>query len=169
MHFTIPIPISYGMRNSIKFFNSRSESMNQWLRHWSLYNQEEGFSKTYASFCLETGVLAGYYSLSSFAIATTDVLPEHLQPSCPGTIPCLLLGRLAVDQAFERRGLGRALIANAIKKAFQASEILGIWGLVVHPLKPSLISFYSSLHFQISPSDNQLMMYYRLSEDHLID
>lgn len=74
----------------------------------------------------------------------------------------MLLGRLAVDTNYEGQGLGRALVINAIRQTLKVSETSGIWGLVVHPLTPSLIRFYSNLNFQLSPNPEQLLMYYAL-------
>ena len=162
MPFTFPFSVSADMRPLFKAFNSRSESMNQWLRQWCLLNEEEGYSRTYVSFCRDTGKLAGYYTLSNFAILTKDVQPQHLLRRSPTMIPCMLLGRLAVDQACEKKGLGKALVKNAIRNTLQSAESSGIWGLVVHPYTPSLISFYSSLNFRVSANDETLMMYYVL-------
>lgn len=162
MPFTIPAPVTAEMRPLLKAFNSRSDSMNQWLRQWCLFNEEEGFSRTYVSFCTETGRLAGYYTLSNFAILTKDVQPEHLLRRSPPMIPCMLLGRLAVDQAFEKQGLGKALVKNAVRHTLQSSVTSGIWALVVHPSTPSLVGFYSSLNFRVSTNNDSLMMYYVL-------
>ena len=161
MQFTRPVPISPEMKPSFKTFVSHSEAMNQWLRQWALHNEEEGYSRTYATFCLTTGKLAGYYTLSNFAIMTRD-LPASFQKKAPPAIPCMLLGRLAVDTNYEGQGLGRALVINAIRQTLKVSETSGIWGLVVHPLTPSLIRFYSNLNFQLSPNPEQLLMYYAL-------
>jgi GNAT superfamily N-acetyltransferase len=43
-----------------------------------------------------------------------------------------VLGRLAVDRRFQRRGLGEGLLRDAIMRTLQAAEIAGIRAILVH-------------------------------------
>ena len=67
-----------------------------------------------------SGDLAGFYTLSSTGVPLAE-LPagetKHL-PRYP-TVPAVLLGRLAVDLRFRRRGLGEALLMDAVRRAMQ--------------------------------------------------
>jgi GNAT superfamily N-acetyltransferase len=44
----------------------------------------------------------------------------------PNPIPMVLLGRLAIDQAYQSRGLGTAVLQDAVLRAQAASRILGV-------------------------------------------
>ena len=52
----------------------------------------------------------------------------------PNPIPVAILGRLAVDKSFQGKGLGVALLQDAVVRTAQAGGILGIRGLLVHAL-----------------------------------
>src|SRR5438046_2131206 len=62
------------------------------------------------------------------------------------TIPAALMGRLAVDQQFRGRGLGAALIVDAIARAMRAEP--AIFALVVDAKDDTALRFYQHLGFQ---------------------
>lgn len=89
-----------------------------------------------------TGRIAGYFTLSAGSVKISDV-PAEL---CKGLrnypqIPVIRLGRLAVDRAFQRRGLGAALLYEAIRKCCQSSA--GAWALVVDAKDAGAAAFYA--------------------------
>jgi ribosomal protein S18 acetylase RimI-like enzyme len=61
-----------------------------------------------------TGHIAAYYTLSAAGIPLVDLTPDETRrlPRYP-TVPAVRIGRLAVDQRFQGRGLGAALLADA--------------------------------------------------------
>ncbi len=61
-----------------------------------------------------TGLLAGYYTLAATSVPAGELPPETLKrlPRYP-VLPAALVGRLAIDRRFQRRGLGGALLADA--------------------------------------------------------
>jgi len=69
------------------------------------------------------GRIAGYYTLSPYAIRVND-LPEATRKRLPAypIVPAYLLGRLAVDTAFRGQGLGAALLGDALERVVM-SEI----------------------------------------------
>jgi len=62
--------------------------------------------------------IAGLYTLSQYAIGLRDV-PADLARKLPKyeLVPATLLGRLAVSIHFQRRGLGRKLLVDALYAA----------------------------------------------------
>ena len=61
-------------------------------------------------------------------------------------LPVLRLARLAVDEAFQGRGLGRRLAAYAFAVALQVRAAAGCIGVVVDAL-PNRVGFYADLGF----------------------
>ena len=61
-----------------------------------------------------TNRLAGYYTLAATSVPANDLPTEVLKrlPRYP-ILPAVLVGRLAVDQSFHRKGLGSTLLADA--------------------------------------------------------
>ena len=48
------------------------------------------------------------------------------------TVPVMILARLAVARTHQGRGLGRALVRDALLRTLKASEIAGIRAMTVH-------------------------------------
>jgi GNAT superfamily N-acetyltransferase len=67
-------------------------------------------------------------------------------------VPVAILGRLAIHQAWQGRGVGVALLQDAVLRTLQASEILGIRGLLVHALSAEANAFYEHHGFVASPT-----------------
>ena len=59
-------------------------------------------------------------------------------------IPVMLLARLATDITWQGRGLGAALLADAMRRTLQAAEIAGI---------EKARRFYEHFDFDASPKD----------------
>ena len=76
----------------------------------------------------------------------------------PNPIPVMVIGRLAVDRAFQGRGLGRALLRDAVLRTLQAAAIAGIRALVLHAISDDAKRFYAHCGFTESPLDPMSMM-----------
>jgi GNAT superfamily N-acetyltransferase len=76
---------------------------------------------------IQSNGIKGYYTLSNNSIPG-DHLPDPIQKKLPAsykTIPATLLGRLAVDQTYRGQGIGKLLLADALKRSYDLSKILG--------------------------------------------
>jgi GNAT superfamily N-acetyltransferase len=69
----------------------------------------------------------------------------------PDPIPVMILGRLAVDLAWQRHGLGTALLRDAILRTMQVAEVVGVRALLVHALSERAVKFYEAHGFHPSP------------------
>ncbi|MGQ0666330.1 MAG: GNAT family N-acetyltransferase, partial [Nitrospiraceae bacterium] len=68
-------------------------------------------------------------------------------------IPIMLLARLAVDRHWQKRGIGAALLKDAVLRTLQAAEIAGIRALVVHAKDEATKGFYQRFDFVPSSTD----------------
>ncbi|MCC7346204.1 MAG: GNAT family N-acetyltransferase, partial [Variibacter sp.] len=93
----------------------------------------------------------GYYALASGALAAIDA-PGALRRNMPDPIPMAVLGRLAVDRSQQGRGLGVALLQDAVVRTAQAASIVGIRGVLVHALSEPAARFYERHGFVASPA-----------------
>ena len=94
-------------------------------------------------------IILGFYTLSASSVSLRD-LPEevaHKLPAYPN-VPVTLLGRLAVDQSARGQGLGRMLLADAIKRSIGASNEIAIHAMVVDAKKLTLVVAASSPNSQ---------------------
>ena len=73
----------------------------------------------------------------------------------PDPVPVAVLARLAIEQNYQGRGLGRALVKDAARRVAQAAEIIGIRAIIVHAVSPEAQAFYLAVGFE--PSRLQAM------------
>lgn len=85
--------------------------------------------------------IAGYYTLATASVPLTD-LPDELRRKLPryGSVPAIRMGRLAVDAAFKGRGLGGALLVDALRRAAGAEIPAAI--LIVDAKDDQAAAFY---------------------------
>ena len=76
----------------------------------------------------------------------------------PDPIPVVVLGRLAVAQSHQGRGLGRALFQDAARRVIYAAEAIGIRGMLVHALSDEAKAFYLRLGLDESPLEPMTLM-----------
>lgn len=131
-------------------FHCGIESLDLWLRQRAIKNQVLGASRTYV--VTDQKRIVGYYCLSSGALDAIDA-PGSIRRNMPDPIPIAILGRLAVDQTWQGRGLGVALLQDAVLRTGDAAKILGIRGLLVHALSTEAKRFYERYDFAASPKN----------------
>ena len=66
-------------------------------------------------------------------------------------IPVALIGRLAMDQVFQGKGLGSILLVEACLKVKQVSDSLAVVGIVVDAKDDSAPAFYRRFGFIALP------------------
>ncbi len=139
----------------IDSFGSGDSQLDNWLKHRALKNELEGASRTYV-LCAGELVVA-YYCLANGAVAQT-VATGRVRRNMPDPIPVMVIGRLAVDRHWQRKGIGRALLRDAILRILQASEIAGIRAILVHAISEDAKQFYEKCGFSASPVDPMTLM-----------
>ncbi len=93
--------------------------------------------------------VAGFYTLSAISIEPKD-LPPALTKRLPRypTLPALLVGRLAVDQRYQGRGAGRALLMSALARSLEIRAQVGAIGVIVDAKDDRARAFYEQYGFQ---------------------
>ena len=94
-----------------------------------------------------TRQVAAYYTIASASISTPDLPPDDARrlPRYP-TMPAVRIGRLAVDQRYQGRGLGKALLADATMKAMTAAP--ASFALLVDAKDEQAVNFYKHHGFR---------------------
>lgn len=75
-------------------------------------------------------------------------------------MPGVLLARLAVDRNYQNKGIGRAMVRDALSKALSIQQLVGAAVLLVHSKDEEASSFYLSLGLEPSPGDRHLLCLY---------
>jgi GNAT superfamily N-acetyltransferase len=152
---TLTAPAPLADHHDLADFNSGEPQLDDWLRRRARANQASGASRTYVV-CENQSVVA-YYALASGAVKTAEA-PGRIRRNMPEPIPVAVLGRLAIDQAYQGRGLGRALVRDAGLRLLNAAEIMGIRGVLVHAISQDARAFYEAVGFLPSPLDPMVLM-----------
>jgi GNAT superfamily N-acetyltransferase len=136
-------------------FLCKEPELDDWLKRRALQNEESGASRTYVV-CIGRRVV-GYYALANGA-ATHLEAPGRVRRNMPSPIPVMVIGRLAVDRLFQGRGIGSALLKDAVLRTAQAAEIAGIRAILVHAINESAKRFYEKRGFIESPTNPMTLM-----------
>ena len=90
----------------------------------------------------------GYYTLSASQVVATHF--EGIEKRLPRypDIPVTLIGRLAICSSQQGKGLGGVLLADAIKRAYDNSEVIGACAIVVDAKDANAVAFYQRYGFQ---------------------
>ena len=142
-------------RHDISAFASGENALDDWLRRRARANQLSGASRTYV--LAENDRVIGYYSIAAGAIAVSEA-PGRIRRNMPDPIPMAILGRLAIDRAWQGRGLGRLMLRDAVLRTSQAAQIIGVRGILVHALSPAAKRFYESCGFREAPASPMTLM-----------
>jgi GNAT superfamily N-acetyltransferase len=133
-------------------FDCGDAALNAWLNRHALVNERSGMSSTYV--LVDDGRVAGFVSLAAGSIVR-DLAPDWIAAGVPRhPIPIMVIARLGVDLRDQGRGVGRHLLAFALLKSVEVSEIIGIRAVSIHAKDASARAFYLHLaEFEPSPVD----------------
>lgn len=141
-----PQPLSD--QHQLADFESGEPSLDDWPKRRAAKNQANGSSRTYV--VCEGDAVIGYYCLAAGAIGHAEA-PSTLKRNRRDPVPVLVLGRLAIHKDHQQKGIGTALLNDAIRRAIQAADIAGITARLVQAISEQARRFYLSRGFVESP------------------
>lgn len=132
-------------------FDCGKEPLNRFLVRNALQNQQANASQTYV--LIADDRVVGYHTLVVGEVAHDDA-PERLKKGLARhPVPIMLLARLAVARDWQGRGIGPALLKDALLRTLRAADIAGIRAFAVHAKDGEARAFYEHFDFVASPSD----------------
>ena len=147
-----PVPLTAD--HDLSAFDCGEPALNDWLRHRALKN-ESRFSRTYVA-CAGNQVVA-YFCISAGAVERAAA-PGKLRRNAPGSIPVSVIGRLAVSRGHAGKGLGAAMLADALRRIAVASQSIGMGVVLVHAKDDAAKRFYMSCaEFMEYPADSRTL------------
>jgi GNAT superfamily N-acetyltransferase len=146
--YSVPRPISE--TDDAATFDSGEPTLDDYLRTRALANHVGGASRCYVT-CRD-GQVVGYYAMAAGAVSHANSTGKFRR-NMPDPIPVILLSRLAIDRKHQGCGLGESLLRDAIARAVQAAEQIGVRAILVHALHDHARNFYARFNFEPSPTD----------------
>lgn len=160
MHVSVlqePRPLEHG--DDRARFQSGNDEIDDWFHRYAWQNQQAGNARVFVT--VQEPRTVGSYALAMGSVERGR-LPAQLKPQRrPDPYPCLLFARLAVDRRAQGRGIGAALLKDALLRAYVLSREFGFAALLVHCADQQARDFYLSQSSQFVPcpgADNHLML-----------
>lgn len=133
-----------------RLFNCGQEQVNDWLATKALQHQEKHLSVTKVLLD-ETGAIAGYYTLATGQFDFGD-LPADLSKRLPRrALPVAVLAWLGVSSNHQGQGLGRLLLASALRDCFEAGKTFAFIAIILDCINDSARAFYQHWDFEQLP------------------
>ena len=147
-------------KHNRKDFDCGKELLNNYLKIQAGQDVKRKLSACFVLAENETKIIQGYYTLSNNSIPLSS-FSEQIQKKLPKSytsIPTTLLGRLAIDKKYQRKGIGKILLIDALKRSYGISEEIGSFGIVVDPIDDEAKSFYQKYDFIELPDSKKMFI-----------
>ena len=140
-------------------YQSGNPEIDDWFHRFAWQNHATGNARVFVA--TQGSETLGFYALAMGA-EERHKLPDALKPGRrPDPCPVLLLARLAVEQRAQGRGIGAALLNDALLRAYKLSNEVGFAALMVHCADDRAREFYlnqCSQFVSCPGADNHLML-----------
>jgi GNAT superfamily N-acetyltransferase len=130
-------------------FSCEQESLDRYLKEHATQEIKKRVAAVYV-LTPDGKTIAGYYTLSQYAIEAGELSPELVQQlHLPkyDKLPATLLGRLARSKEFKGRGLGELLLMGALKRAREHSRNIASVAVVADAIDENARAFYRRYGF----------------------
>ncbi len=122
-------------------FSCGAAPLDRYLREQASQDVKRLMASCFILTDAATNMVAGYYTLAATSVPANDLPPEVLKrlPRYP-ILPAALVGRLAVDRRFHRKGLGGVLLADAALRVLKGDT--KAFALIVDAKDENAVTFY---------------------------
>jgi GNAT superfamily N-acetyltransferase len=133
-----------------KDFRCGEAQVEDWLATKALQNQDKHLSIT--KVLLDAGgTLAGYYTLATGQVDFSD-LPAEVAKGLPRrALPVAVLAWLGVAGSHQGQGLGRLLLAQALRDCYEAGRTFAFVAVILDSISDSAKAFYRRWDFEELP------------------
>lgn len=137
----ITAPARLTPAHDVSQFDCGKPELDNWLKNKAL-KSEGRTARTYVV-CHKSVVVVGYYCIAMGSVERRN-LPSKMKRAqgLPDHIPVAIIGRLARHKDEVWKGLGKELLADALKRIVSAAEIIGVRAVLVHALDEESARFW---------------------------
>jgi GNAT superfamily N-acetyltransferase len=133
-----------------KAFASGQALVDDWVATKALQNQDKHLSATKVLLD-EAGIIAGYYTLATGQVDFGE-LPTEVAKKLPRRmLPVAVLAWLGVTGDRQGQGLGRSLLAQALRDCYDASQTFAFVAVILDCIDDDAKSFYMQFDFSELP------------------
>jgi GNAT superfamily N-acetyltransferase len=139
-----PVPLEAS--HDLSAFDCGAPALDEYLKKYALVNPQNQSARTYVTRRGEAVV--GYYSLAAGSVGREETPTRVARGLARHPIQVIQLARLAVDRGEQGKGLGAALLKDALLRAAQASDLIGCRAVLVHAKDQTAKVFYQRYGFE---------------------
>lgn len=141
--------------HDLSTFDCGSGAQTAWLRERALQAQQAETARAYVACRAGTNRVVGYYALAAGSVEPEDAPARLTRGAGRYAVPVVILARLGVDATEQGRGLGAALVRDALLQTVWVADRLGVRALLIHAENDDAAEFYRHLStaFEPSPTD----------------
>ena len=132
-------------------FDCGIPALNEWIVRFAPVNQAAGASRTYVT--RRADCVLGYYAVSAGSVLREEIPERVAKGLSRHSVPIAVIARLAVDIREQGRGVGAALLKDALVRIASAADIIGVRAVLVHAKDDKARAFYERFDFVSSPVD----------------
>jgi GNAT superfamily N-acetyltransferase len=154
---TLRAPQPLAAQHRLEGFDCGKPALNDWLLRHARQAQASGSARTFVV-AEDDDRAAGYFSLT---VGQVDALaaPERIRKGMAQyPLPVVILARLAVSRQHQGRGIGVAMLQDAIRRTLMIAEQAGIRAMLTHPIDDDAALFYTRFGFVASPLREQQLL-----------
>jgi predicted N-acetyltransferase YhbS len=153
-----PIEPLDSKRHHTPSFDCGQPRLNRWLQSYAGQSQRSDVARTFVVTDQQLSVV-GYYTLVAGQVEHAAATPTvGAAVSRHFTIPICLLARLAIDNAWQGRGIGSDLLRDGLRRAVAAADQIGIRGVLVDAIDDAAANFYRHYGFEPATDDGLTLM-----------
>ena len=142
--------------HNLSSFDCGKVSLNDWLKRFALVNQQSDAARTYL---VQRGSrVVAYYSLTAGSVRKEESPARVAKGLASHPIGVILLARLAVDRSEQGKGLGKALLIDALTRCLEAADVIGARAILVHAIDDEAAGFYARFGFEPSPLEPKQLL-----------
>ena len=137
-------------------FSCGTNRLDNFLKRTARKHQAGDFTRVWVATESGRADILGFYAMNAHSLEG-EALPAHLTRNAPrsGGIPAVYLSMIAVDRHYQSQGLGRILLADALKRSAAVAEQIGLKAVVLDVIEdggPEITekrrAFYAAMGFQ---------------------
>ncbi len=137
-----------GEDDDVENFDCGDDALNNYLKRNAWTNQQKisiGVSYVAADENAPLFVL-GYFTLAMASVPRDAFPKKYIRGLPPYDLPLILLARLAVDRRFAGRGIGHALISEALRISLRVADDVGCRCIITDAYQ-NRVSWYARYGF----------------------
>jgi GNAT superfamily N-acetyltransferase len=145
--------------DDVSEFSCGNQSLDKWLERCRDADRA-GTSRVYT--WRDGGRIVAYFATAPHLVHREHV-PGTLARGAPDTIPGILIAKLALSQDLQGRGLGGALLVDALEVCLSAMRIAGGRLIIVEAIDDRAQGFYEHYGFSGLAEDPRRLLYIKAS------